>query len=77
VSAPASPPVFQPPFLTNGMIELNWTATPAQQYQLLWKSNLTDSTWQNLGSPISATGNTATAFDFLTNAQRFYRLMVH
>jgi uncharacterized repeat protein (TIGR03803 family) len=77
VSAPASPPVFQPPFLTNGMIELNWTATPAQQYQLLWKSNLTDSAWQNLGSPISATGNTATAFDFLTNAQRFYRLMVH
>ncbi len=77
VPEPASPPVFQPPFLTNGMIELNWTATPGPQYQLLWKSNLTDSAWQNLGSPISAAGNTATAFDYLTNAQRFYRLMVH
>jgi len=77
VPAAVSRPAFQPPFLTNGMIELNWTATPGPQYQLLWKSNLTDSAWQNLGGPISATGNTATAFDFPTNAQRLYRIMVH
>ena len=55
-------------------LTFTWSATAGRAYQVQYKTNLTEPNWLNLGSPITGTGGTATAFDLMTNAQRFYRV---
>jgi hypothetical protein len=71
-------PVFQLPLLvqSNRVLSFTWTAAPGQAYQMQYKNTLTETNWLNLGTPISATGATASGWDTATNAQRFYRVIL-
>src|SRR5207237_634115 len=71
------PPVFQTPAHSNQTMQLTWSATAGQKYQLQYKSILDASAWTNLGSPLTATSNTLTAADPLgANSQRFYQVVL-
>jgi hypothetical protein len=53
----------------------NWTGIAGQIYQLECKTNLTDSVWIPLGSPITGNGGTLiTTNNFGTASQCFFRL---
>ena len=61
---------------TNTFI-LSWNALPGQTCQMQYKTNLTQSAWVNLGSPVT----TSNAFSIVTDTigqdpQRFYRVML-
>jgi uncharacterized repeat protein (TIGR03803 family) len=75
VSPPA--PVFQSVTKAGGTITLTWSALAGQTYQLQFKTNLYQMSWNNLGSAITATNSTATASDSLgPDPQRFYRVEI-
>jgi hypothetical protein len=61
----------------NGQITIEWQAQSGTVYQVQSVNSLTD-TWQDLGSPVTATGSTASYVDTLPNGagQRFYRIVV-
>jgi len=60
-----------------GTITLTWSALAGQTYQLQFKTNLYQMSWNNLGSAITATNSTATASDSLgPDPQRFYRVEI-
>jgi len=70
------PPVFIGVTTTNGNIHLTWSALPGQNYQIQYKTNLSQSTWSNLGGVITATNSTATASDSIgPDRQRFYQVL--
>jgi hypothetical protein len=74
-NAPA-PPTFQTFTLAGRNLNVSWSATAGSTYQLQCTTNLTQTNWNNLGSPITASGGTITATDPMTNSQRFYRVML-
>ena len=78
-------PVFTistPAIGTNGSngtphtFSFTWSSTPGLNYQVLFASHLTSTNWSILGSTIPAISNTITASDFMTNRQRFYRVVL-
>jgi uncharacterized repeat protein (TIGR03803 family) len=75
VSPPA--PVFQSVTEADGTIALTWSALAGQTYQLQFKTNLNQMSWNNLGSAITATNSTVTALDSIgPDPNRFYRVKV-
>jgi hypothetical protein len=59
----------------NASLQLTWATLPGLSYQIQYKSDLNQSGWTNLGSPILATGASANVNDNLGAAtSRFYRL---
>ena len=70
-----NPPAFQTLMKTNGAFKFNWNAVEGVNYQVQYKTNLIQTNWINFGSSILATNSTMTVSDFLTNSQRFYRVM--
>jgi hypothetical protein len=69
--------VIQSTVKANGMINFTWNALAGLAYQLQYKTNLIQATWVNLGSPVVASGVTATTSDPApADPQRFYRLML-
>jgi uncharacterized repeat protein (TIGR03803 family) len=75
VSPPA--PRFQSATKAEGTIALTWSALAGQTYQLQFKTNLNQMSWNNLGSVITATNSTATALDYIgPDPQRFYRVKI-
>jgi hypothetical protein len=72
---PVSAPVFQSVSKTGTVALLSWSSVSGKNYQLQYKTNLTQSSWINLGSPILASNVTTIASDSTaTNSQRFYRV---
>jgi uncharacterized repeat protein (TIGR03803 family) len=70
-------PVFQSVAKVGGTIALTWSALAGQTYQLQFKTNLNQTSWNNLGSVITATNSTATALDSIgPDPQRFYRVKI-
>jgi uncharacterized repeat protein (TIGR03803 family) len=70
-------PVFQSVTKAGGTITLTWSALAGQTYQLQFKTNLNQTSWNNLGSVIIATNSTATALDSIgPDPQRFYRVKI-
>ena len=68
-------PVLHNVIRTNGSITFNWNALPGQPYQVEYCSNLSSSSWQNLGASITTTNSNATASDaIVTGQQRLYRV---
>jgi hypothetical protein len=61
---------------SNGTFNFSWSATAGITYQMQYKTNLNQSTWLNLGAPVSASGSSVTASDATTNSQRFYRVVI-
>jgi uncharacterized repeat protein (TIGR03803 family) len=72
-SVPA--PVFQSVTKVGGTIVLTWSAVAGQTYQLQFKTNLNQTSWDDLGSPTIATNSTVTAYDSPgPDPHRFYRV---
>jgi hypothetical protein len=73
-------PLPQPSFLNvqqnAGAIVFDWSALPGLGYQLQYTSDLGSGYWSNFGGLITASNGVLTATDFLTNSQRFYRLLL-
>jgi len=70
-----SRPTLQTLNSQNGQISLIWNAVSNLSYQLQYSTNLTDTNWINLGSPITATNSSAAIMDgTATYGQRFYRV---
>ena len=69
-------PALQPLKLSGNSFAARWVGLMNRTYQVQYKTNLNQSAWLNLGSPITAAGGTVTATDSITNAQRFYRVML-
>jgi hypothetical protein len=70
-------PVLQLPVKTTNMIVLTWSAVPGQKYQVQSKTDLTATTWANLGQPVLAAGSTASATNSTGSfSQGYYRVVV-
>jgi len=61
----------QPP-----QVAFQWSATPGLRYQAQYKDSLDITTWSNLGPVITAGATPISVNDFLTNSQRFYRILL-
>jgi hypothetical protein len=70
------PPQFQTLSQTGGTLSFAWNASPGQTYQVQVKTDLTQTNWINLGSPITASGPTVNNTDAMTNSQRYYRVLL-
>jgi len=71
VSSPEIHPITPIP----GGVRLTWNAFVNALYQLQYKTNLTQASWVNLGSPITASGGSVTISNFVgSDPMRFYRV---
>ena len=74
---PVPGPALRAPAVANGSIQLAWTALPGVQYQVQYKTNLTQTSWINLSSVITATMNPMTFSNNIgPDPQRFYRAVL-
>ncbi len=71
-------PPLAPTFVaTNGSLRFQWGTVASRVYQLPSATNLSAPDWQNVGSPVTATGATLTLTNFPdAAAQRFYRVQL-
>ena len=68
-------PAFQGVVFTNGALTMTWSTEAGGRYQLQYNTDLSSSSWVNLGSATTATGATLSTTDSVTNApRRFYRV---
>lgn len=70
-----------PPFSITGIervpgpaVVLTWESVASHTYQVQSKASLTDPTWTDAGSAITATGSTTSATNNLTTTTQFYRV---
>lgn len=74
-SATTPAPVFQSVTRTNGTLYLTWSSVSGRSYQLQYTTNLSHTVWNDLGSPIVASGATTSTTDSTNpDQQRFYRV---
>jgi subtilase family serine protease len=74
---PAPLPTVQSVQRTGSNIQINWAALAGLQYQVQSASSLTKAQWTNLGNPVTAAGNTASATETIGAAtQQFYRVVL-
>lgn len=57
-------------------LTLTWTSQANLNYQLQYKTNVTQVGWLNVGSPVTATGPTTSTSDTISATQRYYRVAV-
>jgi hypothetical protein len=74
-------PVSQPSFTgieaANGGYTFSWATLPGLVYQVQFTTDLSGNVWNNLGNPITASGNTLSFSDVQPlNDQRFYRIIL-
>ena len=71
------PPGFLTVEETGATLTLTWSATVGQSYQMLYKTNLNQTTWNNLTNSLTATNPIMTTFDATgPDPQRFYRILL-
>jgi Concanavalin A-like lectin/glucanases superfamily len=59
------------------MLTFTWAAFAGKAYQVQYRINLAADDWKDLGLPITATNNTASASDTLgSDERRFYRVLL-
>jgi hypothetical protein len=69
--------LIQSVVVSNSSVALTWSAIAGQSYRLQSKTNLTDTSWNELSPDITATGSTASGTDTSgTGLQQFYRIRV-
>ena len=68
------PLVMQSASHSGNTITLTWSTTPTVMYQVQSSTNLSQTNWISLGSPIRATNTTMTASEISTNSKAFYRI---
>ncbi|MGI8605388.1 MAG: lamin tail domain-containing protein [Verrucomicrobiales bacterium] len=75
-SAVIAAPIATITSTTLGDVTIIVNTTPGFDYQLQTKENLSELAWTNRGAPITATGNTLTFSDSMSdNSRRFYRVV--
>jgi len=57
-----------------GSITLDWATEPGRTYQVQYKSDLNDLTWQDLGGPITNSPSASFTDIMRVTGQRFYRI---
>ncbi|HTY88000.1 MAG TPA: choice-of-anchor tandem repeat GloVer-containing protein [Candidatus Acidoferrum sp.] len=71
------PPNFLKVESAGATVVLTWSATVGQLYQMLYKTDLNQATWNNLNGPIAATNTTMITIDSIgPDPQRFYRILM-
>jgi photosystem II stability/assembly factor-like uncharacterized protein len=76
-AVPVTPPLFQSATRSNNVVNFVWRSIAGLVYQAQYNTNLTKTNWVNLGSPVTATGPTATNSDAIgSDPRRFYRLLM-
>ena len=75
-NAPVVVPLVQNLTQAGGMISFDWAAQMGETYQVQYSTNLSQTNWINLGSPLTANNYILNVSDTLTNQQRFYRLFL-
>lgn len=74
---PPPTPTIQNVTTTGGAISFSWASAPTRGYQVQYKTNLTQTDWINLGSPILAGGSiTSTSDSIGPDPHRFYRILL-
>lgn len=74
---PVPAPSFQSFAVSSGNIILTWSSVPNVAYQLQSATNLIDPHWINVVSPITASGNLASATEPIGGTPRqFYRVII-
>lgn len=69
------PPQFLAVKKTGATLTLTWSATVGETYQMLYRTNLNQTGWINLGSTVVATNLSMTTLDATgPDRQRFYRI---
>jgi D-alanyl-D-alanine carboxypeptidase len=70
-------PVLAPPQINpvTGNVTLLWSASAGLVYRVQFKTNLTDTTWQTLGSDVMATNSSPQKTDSPVDTLRFYRII--
>jgi Bacterial Ig domain len=72
---PAPAPAIQRVFRSGNTINFSWGSAVGHGYQVQYKTNLTQTGWLNLGSPITALGTVTTSSDTIgPGPRRFYRI---
>jgi len=61
--------------VTNQTVQFTFTATTGLHYQVQYKTNLSDATWQSLGGQITASSTTVPASDSISTSWKFYRVV--
>jgi hypothetical protein len=70
-------PVLQPVTRNGSILTLRWSALAGRTYQVQFKTNLLQATWNNLAAPLTATNATAAAADSIgPDPRRFYRVVL-
>ncbi len=60
---------------TGDLVTISWSAVAGRNYQVQYKTALSQSDWLNLGSPLTAVSSTLSVTDAIgQNSQRFYRI---
>ena len=85
VPTPGRPNVFYRPQaeatnilpMPDGIL-IDWSVAPGRVYQLQFKDDLNDASWQVLGAEMTASTHSLSVFDpsLLAQGQRFYRLVL-
>jgi len=71
------PPRFQTVTKVGTTLTLTWSATVGQSYQMLYKTNLDQTIWNNLNNSLTATNPIMMTFDAMgPDRQRFYRILL-
>ena len=60
--------------LSNNVITLTWNAIPGNSYRLEYKNSFEDTAWTSVGTPILATGTSASYSDSIEVGWRWYRV---
>ncbi len=77
VSAVSAAPALLSVATTGGNITLSWNSVSNHSYQVQSSATLGHPGWTNLGNPILATGDVASASEPMTpGSQQFYRVML-
>jgi hypothetical protein len=71
----AAPLVIDSIRVSNGVASVNWNSIPGNNYSLHSKRALAETNW-NPGLILQATGNTASASEFIGSTQEFYRVFL-
>jgi hypothetical protein len=68
--------VLQDAAVAGGMVNFSWIALPDAVYQIQSTTNLSQTNWTNLGSPLTATNPILTGTAALTtNTPQFFRVV--
>ncbi len=71
----ASPPVIESIVSSNGNVTITWSAIAGKNYQVQFKTDLSETTWNILSGDVPGTGATATKTDTsVSGNRRFYRV---